>query len=56
MTRRPQIILGVLAVFACAAAPGAQSQPPARPVSADFVAPGPVVPLDSPVMSAARRA
>jgi len=40
----------VLTVLVCAAAAGAQSQAPARPVSADFVAPGPVVPLDAHVM------
>ena len=44
--------LAVLTVLVCAGAPGAQSQSPARPVSADFAAPGPVVPLDEPAMSA----
>lgn len=52
MARRAIIILGVLTVLVCTGAPGAQSQAPARPASADFVAPGPVVPLDTPVMSA----
>jgi Zn-dependent M28 family amino/carboxypeptidase len=49
MMRRP---LTVLIVLLCAGAAGAQSQAPARPVSADFVAPGPVVPLDAHVMQA----
>ena len=50
MTLRPMVILGVLTVLVCVA--GAQSPSPARPVSADFVATGPVVPLDQPVMNA----
>jgi hypothetical protein len=41
-----------LAIFACAVAAGAQGQVPVRPTSEDFVAPGPVVPLAAPVMSA----
>jgi len=49
MTRRAIVILVALL---CADAAGAQPQPPARPVSADFVASGPVVPLDAPVMRA----
>jgi hypothetical protein len=36
----------------CAGAAGAQVPAPARPASADFVAPGPVVPLDPLVMKA----
>ena len=44
-------VLSVLIVACCACAAGLQAQAPARPVSADFVAPGPVVPLDSTVMS-----
>jgi Zn-dependent M28 family amino/carboxypeptidase len=42
--------LTVLGVLMCAA--GAQTQAPARQASADFVAPGPIAPLDPPVMTA----
>jgi hypothetical protein len=42
----------LLLVVACAGVPGAQSQLPARPAAADFVAPGPVVPLAAPLMAA----
>jgi len=49
MTRRP---LFVLVLLLCAGAAGAQVPSPARPASADFVAPGPVVPLDAAVMAA----
>ena len=49
MTRRPLIVLTALL---SAHAAGAQSRPPVRPASADFVAPGPVVPLDAPAMTA----
>ena len=42
----------LLVVLACAAVPVAQGQAPARPASADFVAPGPVVPLAAPIMAA----
>ena len=49
MTRRP---LSVLVLLFCAGAAGAQVPSPARPASADFVAPGPVVPLDAAVMAA----
>jgi hypothetical protein len=49
MTRR---LLIVLLVLLGAAGAGAQAPTPARPASADFVAPGPVVPLDAAVMSA----
>jgi hypothetical protein len=53
MTRRALI---ALMVMSCAGAAGAQSQTPAqrpaRPVSADFVASGPIVPLEAPAMSA----
>jgi hypothetical protein len=49
MTRR---LLIVLIVWLCAGAAGAQAPSPARPVSADFVAPGPIVPLDAPLMNA----
>jgi hypothetical protein len=49
MTRR---VLVVLIVLLCAGVVGAQPQTPARPASADFIAPGPIVPLQAPVMSA----
>src|SRR5512137_2251243 len=42
----------VLLVLLSAGAAGAQAPAPARPASADFVAPGPVVPLAPHVMSA----
>jgi len=45
-------LLIVLTVLCCAGAAGAQTQAPARPVSADFVAPGPAVPLDVAAMTA----
>jgi hypothetical protein len=49
MIRRALIVL--IVVFG-AAALRAQPQAPARPASADFVAPGPIVPLEAPVMHA----
>jgi len=49
MTRR---LMLVLIVLFCTGGAGAQAPAPARPVSADFVPPGPVVPLDGPVMNA----
>lgn len=44
--------LSVLLAVSCAVALRAQDQAPVRPASADFVAPGPVVPLAPPLMSA----
>lgn len=44
-------LVGLIVLLGAAGA-GAQTQAPARPVSADFVAPGPIVPLDAAVMSA----
>jgi hypothetical protein len=41
-----------LIVLLTAAGAGAQTPAPARPVSADCVAPGPVVPLDATAMAA----
>ncbi|MGE5199106.1 MAG: PA domain-containing protein, partial [Rhodospirillaceae bacterium] len=52
MTRRPLIVLTILL---CAGAAGAQAPAPARPAAADFVAPGPIVPLDAPVMAGIAR-
>jgi hypothetical protein len=49
MTRRPLV---VLIIVLWAAAGIAQTPSPARPASADFVAPGPIVPLEAPAMSA----
>jgi hypothetical protein len=49
MTRRPLLVLMLLL---CAGAAGAQVPSPARPATADFIAPGPVVPLDAAVMAA----
>jgi hypothetical protein len=48
--KRPFLLL--VAILACAVVPAARGQAPAPPASADFVAPGPVVPLDAPLMSA----
>jgi len=44
--------LSVLLVVACAGVVCAQAQAPARSASADFVAPGPIVPLAAPIMAA----
>jgi hypothetical protein len=44
--------LSLLLVVTCAVVPFAQTQAPARPASADFVAPGPAVPLAAPLMAA----
>ena len=52
---RPRIAvscLGLLAVLIHAGAAGAQTRAPARPASADFVSPGPVVALDAVAMAA----
>jgi hypothetical protein len=49
MSRRT--LVGLILLLGAVGA-GAQTPAPARPVSADFVAPGPVVPLDAAVMSA----
>ena len=49
MTRRA--LIGLI-VLLCAGAAVAQRQSPARPASADFVAPGPIVPLDAALMRA----
>jgi hypothetical protein len=45
-------VLSLVVVLACAAVPAAQSQAPVRSASADFVAPGPIVPLAAPIMAA----
>ena len=44
--------LSLLLVVTRAVVPFAQTQAPARPASADFVAPGPAVPLTAPLMAA----
>jgi len=49
MTRRPLIVSTLLA---CALAAGARAQGPARQAAADFVAPGPVVPVAGHIMAA----